>query len=366
MSKASEQIRQFHSTGSFGSRENLVTQSQIATELYRGLTNDDIDCLVSDALNGDENGGDYLTCLSCLHPGCLTPFHERLLDAEIFYPGLIYFDASDAVALRLATLIESVDAQLSRNHLLLCLAWAGNQEAQAAFTKWRTEKPKWANDLYVPPHAYANEAGWELTADGQRRNLFFKETVPLVQPGNDDVSSAVEVGLRSEEKCPWCSRKLTSLFDIDAASEKVAFLNLMPRHWQVLTCDVCTAYGLVYGKTTETGVEWHPANERPEYLPDESDDFDLLPECPLVLANQPRHFMESASWTGIPSGKFSQIGGLPTWVQDAEFPDCLDCSRKMVFIGQVSNEDFDPMMEGIFYAFICSDCGTTATHYQQS
>lgn len=366
MSEAVSTVRQFHNTGSFGSRENLVRHSQNVTKIYRGLTSYEIGLLVSDALNGDKHGGDYLTCLSCLHPGSLTSFHGRMIESEIFYPGMIYFNACDDVAIALATLVESADTKLSRNHLLLCLAWAGNAAAQAAFAKWRKNKPTWVNDLYIPPHAYANEAGWELTHDGQRRDLFFNEAVPLVLAGEDKVSSAVEVCLRSEEKCPWCSRKLTSLLAVDATSYHVSFLKLKPRQWRVLTCDVCTAYGLVYGKSNEAGVEWHTANTRPTYLPDESNDFDVLPERPLVLADQKRHFMESASWTGLPSGHFSQVGGLPTWVHDAEYPNCPDCSRKMLFIGQVSNEDFDPMLEGIFYAFICNECGTTATHYQQS
>ncbi len=44
----------------------------------------------------------------------------------------------------------------------------------------------------------------------------------------------------------------------------------------------------------------------------------------------------------------------------------MKCSGKMIFIGQISNEDFDSMMKGIFYAFVCDKCLTTATHYQQS
>lgn len=49
-----------------------------------------------------------------------------------------------------------------------------------------------------------------------------------------------------------------------------------------------------------------------------------------------------------------------------EYPECPDCSRRMMFIGQISNEDFDRNMEGLFYMFLCDDCGSTATHYQQT
>lgn len=63
---------------------------------------------------------------------------------------------------------------------------------------------------------------------------------------------------------------------------------------------------------------------------------------------------------------FSQIGGCPTWIQDAEYPKCPKCSQHMKFIAQFDWEDVENYGEGIYYAFICSDCNIAATHYQQS
>lgn len=62
---------------------------------------------------------------------------------------------------------------------------------------------------------------------------------------------------------------------------------------------------------------------------------------------------------------FSQVGGHPSWEQDAEYPRCPSCQQRMAFIAQLSNEDFE-VAEGIYYAFLCRPCQTAATHYQQT
>lgn len=366
MSEALSTIRQFHETLSFGNRENLVVESRKATEAYRALDDLEVKELVKDSLAGFERSDNYLTCLACLRPGSLNPFHIALIEAEIFSSGFVYSGADQDVATKMVARLESEEKSLTINHLLLCLAWTGNEVVWEAFANWRQESPSWANVLYIPPHAYAKEAGWELTEGGQRRDLFSQTAIPLVTPNNLESRSGVEVGISVTESCPWCERSLTSILKIDGSDPNISFLNLEHRHWEVSTCDVCTCYGLVFANADSSKAHWHSKNQRPSYLPDDVEDFGAFPERPLVLSDQKRHFMESASWTGIPNGHFSQIGGLPTWVQDAEYPACPDCSRTMMFVGQISNEDYDRMMEGIFYAFVCNECCTTATHYQQS
>ena len=62
----------------------------------------------------------------------------------------------------------------------------------------------------------------------------------------------------------------------------------------------------------------------------------------------------------------SQIGGLPSWVQDFEYPTCRGCTQTMPFVGQVAVEDIDDSGEGLFYAFLCTDCGKSTTVFQQT
>ena len=227
--------------------------------------------------------------------------------------------------------------------------------------------PSWGRELHVPPHSYANEAGWELEDDGSRRDLYFETALPLVPKGSaDSFDSEVIVGEQTADCCPWCKRQLVTLLRMDLTSSRLALLRANTTTLQIPTCDACTAFGVIHTSYRDGSYTWHPATQRPDYLPDDAAEWDAFPDKPLVLGDGDRHYMESASWTGTPGVRFSQLGGLPTWVQDAEYPDCLDCSKKMRFIGQIDNEDLDPIGEGILYAFHCEECRTTATHYQQS
>jgi hypothetical protein len=214
------------------------------------------------------------------------------------------------------------------------------------------------DDLHVPPHAYAQEAGWELLPTGGRRDLFFPTVLPLVPPeAVPEVVAGVNIGTPTDQHCPWCGRQLISLLDIDLHGVANSVLRLSGTRLRATTCDVCSSYGVVFSKNSGTGESiWHPANARPDYLPDDTSDWDTFPEQPLVLSGEWRHFMESANWMRLDDAAFSQIGGLPTWIQDAEYPVCPDCSQTMVFFGQISNEGFNDWMEGIDYCFLCPQC----------
>ena len=89
-----------------------------------------------------------------------------------------------------------------------------------------------------------------------------------------------------------------------------------------------------------------------------------MPRRSLALAAKPRSPWHAAIDT-LPT-RHSQIGGHPAWIQDAEYAACSDCKRTMRCIGQIACENVDPHREGVFYAFLCAECGTTASTYQQT
>jgi len=51
----------------------------------------------------------------------------------------------------------------------------------------------------------------------------------------------------------------------------------------------------------------------------------------------------------------ARIGGSPSWVQDAEFPDCDDCRKRMSLVLQLPGAMLPgkPMGEGTFFFFVC-------------
>jgi len=110
-------------------------------------------------------------------------------------------------------------------------------------------------------------------------------------------------------------------------------------------------------------ASWHAGNVRPEFLLEEPGE-PLTVNVRLVLGS-PRGLLHAAHQF-LPTS-VSQVGGVPGWIQDAEYPRCPDCHETMPCISQVSPADLagEPS-EGLYYAFWCSPCRVTATGYQQT
>lgn len=68
-----------------------------------------------------------------------------------------------------------------------------------------------------------------------------------------------------------------------------------------------------------------------------------------------------------PPGPLHRLGGIPGWVQNEEYPTCVQCKREMQFAAQIDSDESVGIMFGdlgILYAFICEDCKITATFMQ--
>jgi hypothetical protein len=309
-----------------------------------------------------------LLCLACFQPGSLIAFHKRMIGSRILYPGVLFWGAKTGVVNQLLALLNEPNVKNNRltlNHVLTAMAWIGNEAVQSTFSQWREQSPAWASSLYIPSHAYAEVAGWELTDEGQRRNLFHEVAYPLVLPGSTaSTRSEVVTGQKTRMNCPWCGRMLTTLIGCENIGKVLR--DYGNSTFQALTCHVCTCFGQVFAKQASDGsATWHRSNIRPDYRPPDSSDWNAFPESPLVMSHESRHFLEAADW-GVPGVSFSQVGGHPAWIQDAKYPTCPDCSQKMPFVGQLSNVDFLELAEGIYYLFGCSACGVSAASYQQS
>jgi hypothetical protein len=253
------------------------------------------------------------------------------------------------------------------NHSLIALAWIGDEVVQNAFAEWRRNPPAWTEELHVAPHEYAVQAGWELMASGARRDLFHPMAFPLVRPDDPTaVDGPVKVGFECPESCGWCRQQLTALPDLDLSSPALRPLGFVGTRLRMMTCHACTCFGPVFTDVDFDGAaKWSRANTRPGFLPDHSSAWDCFPEGRLLLSAEPRHFLESASWL-LPGVSGSQIGGYPTWIQDAEYFDCPSCSQQMPFVGQIDFGDCTQCGEGIYHMFCCRNCGVAATTYQQS
>ena len=264
---------------------------------------------------------DIAACLLAFVSADISSLLQELIRVEELRPEFLFHRAAPKIRNLLTQHLARVAGhdRLLTDKLLSALAWVGDERVVELFAGWRAQPPSWASDLHIPAHQYAREAGWELSSDGQRRNLYHEICYPLIR--SDAATSASPVTVLTD----------ANLFELDGTSEVLAFLGRR----QPIVVPITEA-NLVGG----------------------------LPRRSLILANTPRSPWH-AGMDSLPT-QYSQIGGHPTWVQDAEYPTCGACNQTMPFIGQISCEDIEPHREGIFYAFLCSGCAMTASTYQQT
>ena len=167
-----EILKIMHTPRKYNPLENDLPYHKSAQELYHQLTESERERLETYAISLIDQGDFDQAEIILLSLVCFTNARiERGLDAFFhkgkYYPGILYKEARPAIRDDLIHRVERESA--NRNHLLLALAWIGDEEVIRLFAKWRQNPPRWASKLYVPPENYAHEAGWELDQDGQKR-----------------------------------------------------------------------------------------------------------------------------------------------------------------------------------------------------
>lgn len=349
-----------------------VSYPKTAQELYHQLTESGRERLETYAIAlMEEEDWDQaeaiLLSLVCFTDTRIGRGLEQLFRKGKYYPAILYKDAGAEIRDRLIELVECDPA--NRNHLLLALAWTYDEEVVRLFAKWRQSPPEWASELYQAPETYAHEAGWELDAGGGKRLLFHPECYPFtVHRGENKEASTAHTAVMAlqtgTQSCPWCGSELTVLFDYDLQNSLVQFMQLPGRRLRIAACMHCNCYGTVFMKADlDGGYEWSEYNIVPDYLPDNEGELEEPVWHSMQLSEHPAGSYESAHWTL--EAPASQIGGHPSWIQDADYPACPGCSETMKFVAQMDMEQAEDS-EGIYYAFLCRDCLITAVNYQQT
>jgi hypothetical protein len=307
------------------------------------------------------NGEQITRCLAAFTKANINGILQTLVDHNIFWPSMPFHKASSEIRDALIARVET-DSK-NRNHILLALAWIGDHRVVDLFGHWRHHPPNWRNSLYIPPEDYSREAGWEISSDGQRRNLYFQKCFHLKKGKSESPDGFVAITPR-EDICPWCNSRLTNLFDLRPSLIGFHEIGMSPDRFQILTCEVCTDFGPIFGTLNKNGEgHWSPMNLKPEYLPNDIENWGRLPQDCLFVAEPRNPFFAADQF--LPTS-FSQMGGHPTWIQNADYPKCPGCSKTMMFLAQIAHEEIEDFSDGTFYAFICTSCQVTATVYQQT
>lgn len=344
-------------------RDDLIEYlkySQPIEQVYASLTNTQIQELIDYSLflfhKDSSRLPDVIPCLVSFTDADISPILKPMIDENLFYPSYCFRKANDPIMdLLLARVKDSFDKEKEvsqeLNAMLLALAWI-EKDAVTNFFKRNSSL-----------RTYTYEAGWEINEKGERRFLYHIECYPLVKNQATPSTHEMHTFLTNEKSnCQWCKNPLTSLFSLDKNDQNVSFLEFKTPYLRISTCLNCSCYVSPFFVHELPSQPIHEVKYTEE-LEDPTVDS-ILPLYCLSMLRQSRYPFHGVDYCAPTS--FSQIGGHPTWVQWSYYPSCPECQKTMVFKGQVAAEDIEKYREGIYYAFYCSICNISATHYQQT
>ncbi len=306
----------------------------------------------------------FLGQLNTTVPGALTDLWDEFVAQQVFLPSWLYRGAPATMTQHLLRLLDDPAAREQRHLVLLALAWIDDDLVHTQFQAWRVHPPHWQAEEYLAPQEYATRAGWELTPDGGRRQLYRStsyELIPVDEPEYAPSAHAVAVSAPHEASCGWCGRGLVTLLDIDLGDPRCAFVvgeaGSGAMRLRIAHCLWCSTYATLYTDIDLVGGSvWSAANEdKPRLL--EWMGNGAGEEMPgpalrrLALGTRRRTPFEAVGRFSLDETGVSQIGGHPEWIQDIAYPICPSCQRRMECIGQVSWEDLDEFAEGNTYVY---------------
>lgn len=285
-------------------------------------------------------------------------FAEAALETGIFYPNILYRDASEEVRDRLIHMLEQEENDLKENDLevngiLMALAAIGDDTVYEYFKKWEENPPAWRKKLYVGPAGYALEGGWCME-DGRKRELTFEECYALEQREDCGEEEYVSGGA-AEDKCPYCGSSYENLLVIDGRDKRLAFLGIHGKIKIKCCCSCLPWEDFIYCKYEEDGES--TVINRVGGAGGLVDDDSLNRRKPFVIS---RGRVSKAYCTEFDR---CAIGGTPAFVDDAKYAVCPECGKRMKHLAQLGEEW---TRCGTEYVQICTDCRIAATMYQQT
>lgn len=252
--------------------------------------------------------------------------------------------------------------------MLRMLAWIGDDMVR----RWlQTRGRAWGALFYLSAEDYASEGGWGLTTDKARRELTFLVAYQLVDREDTDAKEdasggPVAVMTPFDDHCRWCGRRLTALLDLDLRDPALTFLHLNGTRLRLVICEECSLWNRVYMDVSLAGgARWNAHNEREGQSYGAGDGEMWLTPTDHHLVLGPRCVSATEAVARGNDWDISQVGGMPGWVQNADYPPCPSCQRRMLFVGEVAVEVVtDRAIDGVFYGFLCPDCLLTTAIYQ--
>ena len=280
-------------------------------------------------------------------------FAEIALEKGIFYPATLYKDATSQVRDKLIALLEEeYDNAVNINNILLALAIIGDEVVVATFQKWKENPPVWRKEICIDPIEYAFEGGW-CVEDGVKKELTYPISYGLEEVEQCEEEENVFGGL-SEDKCPQCGTKYVDVLVLDGKDERLSFLGIDGKI-KVKTCMNCLPWEKYMLCKYEEDGESKVIKKECDCCEEPEEDWDTKKQ--FVLSKKPVAKYLCSDWES------SAIGGMPTYIDDAQYVICPECGKRMEHVAQLGEQYTE---YGNIYVQICKKCKLIATLYQQS
>lgn len=184
----------------------------------------------------------------------------------------------------------------------------------------------------------------------------------------EPVEGANRFGGPASGTCPICDGELHNLLSIEKVPTEIAAIITRPRI-EIVTCLSCL------GWSESTMYFRHDDQGRPRPVPGTkaTPEFPVGPlaETTIQLAPTPDRWLWQSWGSSNSRENLHRLGGHPTWVQSAQYPECVGCGQAMAFLLQLDSnlptaegDDWLWGSGGIAYVFWCDACSTSAMLWQ--
>lgn len=283
----------------------------------------------------------------------LHKIYGTLIKNKLFYPAEIYLKARESEAKLLIQELENTDESnlVLINHILMCLAYIPCELVKNyLINASRDNKPFWAKKLHILPIDYSTCGCWTIDSENKIK-LLYNHKITAFKRTDEHPSSKAPLE-KCTEVCPFCNNNLYTIFKDE---------------YEIATCLFCSCYQNIHIKVSDDGKAcWHEKNSKSDLLGKIlSRDTELAPpDYQLEQTGEKRN--PSFTLNQFVSISKTQIGGMPTNINDLVYPYCPECGETMMFIAQLDMEDVDEYGEGIYYFFYCDGCKVVSSSYDQT
>ena len=179
----------------------------------------------------------------------------------------------------------------------------------------------------------------------------------------------VPFGGVAEGRCSLCGETLHRLLVLDPIPPGLGITGLT--RLDIATCLSCLGWEKqpLFYRHQEDGSPLNVGYDGPQVIPQ----FPVGPlrEAEISLSETPKRWFWQAWGCSNSRENLNRIGGEPSWVQDAEYPDCPLCNKLMTYLLQLDSDlpraDGGEWLwgsGGIVYGFWCDGCSVSGLLWQ--